>query len=76
MCGLCYDFSASGIGNGNVVTRNGYGIMWTSYNYPSVISGPGKSITLNYAPDRSHYQQLYTSTGGSTESTQYVAGSP
>ena len=50
--------------------------MWTSYNYPSVIGGPGKSITLNYAPDRSHYQQLYTSTGGSTESTQYVAGPP
>ena len=69
-----YDFSAGNVGNGNVITRNGFGISWTSYNYPSVINGPGKTTTFSYAPDRSHYQQVYTSAGAAAETTMYVGG--
>lgn len=46
--------------NGNAITRNGHSITWTSYNYPSVINGPGKTLTFSYGPDRQRYRQVYT----------------
>ncbi|MFC4313275.1 toxin TcdB middle/N-terminal domain-containing protein [Steroidobacter flavus] len=57
--------------NGNAQTRNGQNITWTSYNYPSVINGPGKTLTFNYGPDRQRYRQVYTN-GSLTETTMYV----
>ena len=67
---LAYTYDA----NGNAITRNGYAITWMKSNYPSVINTNGKSVSLSYAPDRSHYQQLYISAGVSNEVTQYVGG--
>lgn len=60
--------------NGNAQTRNGYGITWTSYNYPSVITGPGKTLTFNYGPNRERYRQVYEN-GSTTELTMYIGGS-
>ena len=59
--------------NGNVTSRNGSAIQWTSYNYPSVINNGGESETFAYDQDRQRYYQAYTSTGG-TETTYYVGG--
>lgn len=59
--------------NGNAQTRNGHSISWTSYNYPSVINGPGKALTFSYGPDRQRYRQVYNN-GSTTETTQYIGG--
>jgi RHS repeat-associated protein len=59
--------------NGNAQTRNGQGITWTSYNYPTVINGPGKTLTFSYGPDRQRYRQVYTN-GSITETTIYIGG--
>ncbi len=64
-----YEYDA----NGNVSKRNGFNIDWTSYNYPSVIRGPNKSMTFSYGPDRQRYRQVYTN-GGATETTTYIGG--
>lgn len=60
--------------NGNAQTRNGHTITWTSYNYPTVINGPGKTMTFSYGPVRQRYRQVYNN-GSTTETTQYVGGS-
>ena len=57
--------------NGSAETRNGHGITWTSYNYPSVINGPGKRLTFSYGPDRQRYRQVYEN-GSLTETTMYI----
>jgi RHS repeat-associated protein len=59
--------------NGNAEVRNGYGITWTTYNYPSVINGPGKTLTFDYGPDRQRYRQVYQN-GSVTETTMYIGG--
>jgi RHS repeat-associated protein len=64
-----YEYDA----NGNVNKRNGYVIDWTSYNFPSVIRGPNKTLTFSYGPDRQRYRQVYVN-GGATETTEYVGG--
>lgn len=64
--------------NGNMATRQGSTIVWSSYNYPTAISaGSGstaESVTLNYGPDRQRWYQYYSG-NGTTEST-YYAGAP
>ena len=61
--------------NGNVITRNGNSINWSSYNYPiSVSSGSGstaETLTFSYGPDRQRWQQVYTG-NGVTETTNYI----
>ncbi len=59
--------------NGNAITRNGYAISWTSYNYPSVINGPNKSMTFSYGYDRQRIKQTYAN-GATSEVTMYVGG--
>ena len=59
--------------NGNAATRNGYGIIWSSYNYPTVINGPSKTMSFSYDANRQRYSQVYKN-GGTTETTQYVGG--
>jgi RHS repeat-associated protein len=59
--------------NGNVTSRNGGAITWTSYNYPSVINSGSESETFAYDQDRQRYYQAYTSAAGS-EKTYYVGG--
>jgi len=60
--------------NGNVQTRNGFPIHWTAANFPDSLASGGKIVSYYYAPDRSHYQQTYTSGGTMMESTQYIGG--
>ena len=59
--------------NGNMTSRNGATIAWTSYNLPSSLSASGYTASFNYAPDRSRWRQVATYSGG-TETTIYVAG--
>lgn len=59
--------------NGNMTTRNGSTIAWTSYNLPASLSAGGYTATFNYAPDRSRWRQVSTY-AGATETTIYVGG--
>jgi RHS repeat-associated protein len=68
-----YDFSAAGVGNGNMESRNGSAIQWTSFNYPSLINAGSKSTAFTYSPNRLRIQQDYNS-NGTHEITQYVGG--
>ena len=67
--GVSYGYDA----NGNMSTRNGATIAWTSYNLPASLSASGYTASFNYAPDRSRWRQIATYTGA-TETTIYVAG--
>ena len=67
--GTSYGYDA----NGNMSTRNGATIGWTSYNLPASLSASGYTASFNYAPDRSRWRQVATYTGA-TETTIYVAG--
>lgn len=67
--GYAYTYDA----NGNATSRFGQSISWSSYNYPTLINGPGKSLTFYYGPDRQRYKQIYAS-GSGTETTHYVGG--
>jgi RHS repeat-associated protein len=66
-----YDNTNGAAGNGNVTSRNGNAITWTSYNYPSRITNGGEVEAFLYGPDRQRYLQTYIGTTG-TESTSYV----
>jgi RHS repeat-associated protein len=66
---LTYTYDA----NGNAITRNGYAIDWTTYNYPSVIRGRNKEMTFSYGPDRQRYRQVYRN-GDLFETTEYIGG--
>lgn len=61
--------------NGNMTTREGSTINWSSYNYPtSIVAGSGstlESVSLYYGPDRQRWYQYYTG-NGTTEGTYYV----
>jgi hypothetical protein len=52
-------------------------VTWTSFNYPSSISGTDvtgtETVAINYGPDRQRVQQNYTGPTG-TESTFYIGG--
>jgi RHS repeat-associated protein len=62
-------------GNGNMITRQGSTINWSSYNYPTSISaGTGssaESVSLYYGPDRQRWYQYYSG-NGTTEGTYYI----
>jgi RHS repeat-associated protein len=59
--------------NGNVLTRNGSGLAWTSYNYPSAISSGSYSGTFYYDQNRQRYFQV-VSDSSNTEQTTFVGG--
>jgi RHS repeat-associated protein len=59
--------------NGNAITRNGYAVNWSSYNYPIAINGPGKTLSFAYDPNRQRYRQNYVN-GSTTETTMYIGG--
>lgn len=71
-----YTFDA----NGNLVTRNGDAIDWTSFNLPKLIrhqSTAGlSSSTFAYGPDRQYFKQDYVDSQRPLESTQvlYLGG--
>jgi RHS repeat-associated protein len=61
--------------NGNVTSRSGASIYWTSYDLPSLLSAYGGccgySATFSYTPDRRRWRQVSTYASG-TETTIYV----
>jgi RHS repeat-associated protein len=57
--------------NGNVNSRNGSAISWTSYNYPSGVGTSTESATFDYGPDRQRWRMVYTGSAG-VETTYYV----
>lgn len=59
--------------NGNMTAWAQGPVTWTSYNYPSKITGTSSTFTFSYAPDRSVW--LETETGGAGNTT-YRLGSP
>jgi RHS repeat-associated protein len=63
----CYDK------NGNMTSRAGQSITWTSFNLPSAIGSGTPSSTFSYGPDRQRFKQVGNYTGG-TETTYYVGG--
>jgi hypothetical protein len=42
--------------NGNVATRNGVAIVWSSYNLPLTINGNGQAAQLAYAAATACFQ--------------------
>jgi RHS repeat-associated protein len=58
--------------NGNVATRNGTTLSWTSYNYPSSVGTASESATFDYGPNRQRWRMVYTGPSG-TETTYYAA---
>lgn len=59
--------------NGNMTSRSGNNVTWTSYNYPSGISSTGESVAFQYGPNRQRWQTIYTGSIG-TETTYHVGG--
>ncbi len=57
--------------NGNMTTRNGNAISWTSYNYPLTINATGEASTFDYGPDHQYWRQSYSGPSGS-ETTYYL----
>jgi RHS repeat-associated protein len=56
--------------NGNMSSRGGKTIAWTSYNMPTVINGSGVSAAFQYGPDRQRKQQTATYAGNGTTGTE------
>jgi RHS repeat-associated protein len=64
--------------NGNMITRDGSGITYTSYNLPTIVNS-GSSAQFFYGANRDRYKQIaVVAAGGSlpagTETTLYVGG--
>jgi len=59
--------------NGNMTSRNGSSIGYTSYHLPSSIAAGSSTSTLSYGAYRNRYKQVAVA-GGITETTIYVAG--
>lgn len=67
--GTSYGYDA----NGNMTSRGGATISWTSFNYLSAISNGTESSTFYYGPNRQYYRQDYSGPGA-TETTYYIGG--
>ncbi|MCJ7453328.1 MAG: hypothetical protein MUO39_12780, partial [Steroidobacteraceae bacterium] len=59
--------------DGNMTTRNGSSISYTSYDLPSMINAGSNSSTLYYGANRNRYKQVAI-TAGANETTIYVGG--
>jgi YD repeat-containing protein len=67
--GLGYSYDA----NGNMVSRNGASVTWSTFNYPTVINQTGgNSSTLYYGPERQLYRQV--SLDGATTENRLTVG--
>jgi RHS repeat-associated protein len=67
--GSAYSYDA----NGNMTSRAGSTISWSSFNAPVQLATATESTQLFYGPDRQYYKQVYTGPAG-TETTHYVGG--
>lgn len=65
--GTSYGYDAKG----NMVSRNGYAIDWTSYDYPKIVRTPGETAEFFYGPERQYFKQIYIGPSG-TETTHYI----
>jgi hypothetical protein len=63
----CYD------ANGDMTSRGGSLVSYTSYNLPAVINGAGASSQFWYTPERRRWKQVAQSSAG-TETTIHVGG--
>jgi RHS repeat-associated protein len=63
--------------NGNMTSRAGSTVTWSSYNYPTNINANdatgAEEVQLSYGPDRQRWKQIYTAPG-TTENTYYIGG--
>lgn len=59
--------------NGNMTSRNGYSITWTSYNQPSLINGAGESVAFDYDENHQRWRAVLTGSAG-TETTYLIGG--
>ena len=59
--------------NGNMTSRNGSTIGYTSYNLPNAINSGSNSSSLSYGAFRNRFKQVAVN-AGATETTIYIAG--
>jgi RHS repeat-associated protein len=59
--------------NGNMTSREGQTIGWSSFNYPTYLSTATENTTFTYGPDRQYYRQDYSGPGVA-ETTYYIGG--
>ena len=63
--------------NGNMNSRAGSTVTWSSYNYPTDIVASdatgAEEVQLSYGPDRQRWKQIYMGPSG-TETTYYIGG--
>lgn len=71
--GTSFSYDDNGNMNGRTVNGASWSIGWTSFNYPTTISGNGESAALLYGPSRQYYRQDYSGASG-TETTHYIGG--
>ncbi len=57
--------------NGNVTSRDGYTVTWTSYNHPSSITSFGESVSFAYKQDHTRYSAVYNGSSG-METTYFI----
>jgi RHS repeat-associated protein len=57
--------------NGNVISRNGSLLSWSSYNYPSGVSTATESATFDYGPNHQRWRMVYSGSAG-METTYYA----
>jgi RHS repeat-associated protein len=67
--GASYSYDA----NGNMTSRDGQSIGWTSYNYAATLATATENTTFYYGPDRQYYRQDYNGPS-SSETTYYIGG--
>jgi RHS repeat-associated protein len=57
--------------NGNMSSRSGSILGWTSYNYPSSVATSTESASFDYGPDRQRWRMIYSGPTG-LETTYYA----
>lgn len=66
--------------NGNMTNHASasQNVFWTSYNYPSSVSGTDATgtemVSFAYGPDRKRWQQVYQANGAMIDTTYYIGG--
>lgn len=61
-------------GNGNMTSRVGSAISWSSYDLPLVLNQDGASSQFAYTPGRSRWKQVAVYSASTTETTLYLGG--
>ncbi|HVX91531.1 MAG TPA: hypothetical protein VHC20_08045, partial [Candidatus Paceibacterota bacterium] len=67
--GVSYTYDA----NGNVTSRNGATISWTSFDHPSVINSGTESVQFSYNHNHLRWRAIYSGSAG-LETTYFIGG--